>query len=121
MSTSIYYLLPGNEFSAFHRIKQDEIWHFYDGSALTLHIIDRDARHTTLQLGDKVEEGETFQAVIKAGDLFAATVQDNTSYALIGCTVAPGFEFADFEAPSRDTLLKHYPEHEAIINKLTRS
>jgi predicted cupin superfamily sugar epimerase len=119
LSTAIYYLLEGEAFSALHRIKQDEVWHFYEGSSLTLHVIDRDGRHTTTRLGRDLPAGAVPQAVVKAGCLFGATVNDTHSYALVGCTVAPGFDFADFELPSREELLRLFPQHRDIIERLT--
>ncbi len=119
-STSIYYLLEGSEFSAFHRIKQDEIWHFYAGSSLTLHIIDKTGTYKQIKLGPDFGSGESFQATINSGDLFAATVDQQDAFSLLGCTVAPGFEFEDFEAPDRSQLLKLYPAHKDLIVKLTR-
>jgi len=119
-STSIYYLLKGSEFSAFHRIKQDEIWHFYEGSSLTIHIIDPDGNYTQTKLGRNFDQHERMQATINKGWLFAATVNQQVLYSLVGCTVAPGFEFEDFEAPSRKQLLELYPKHKKIIIELTR-
>ena len=119
-STSIYYLLKSDEFSAFHRIKQDEIWHFYEGSSLTIHIIDQRGTYKQIELGRDLSSGEHFQATIDKGVLFAATVNQQGSFSLIGCTVAPGFEFEDFEAPNRSRLLELYPEHKVVITKLTR-
>ena len=89
-STSIYYLLESSEFSAFHRIKQDEIWHFYEGSSLTIHIIDQKGEYKKVLLGRNIRKGENFQAIISKGDLFAATVNEIDSFSLVGCTVAPG-------------------------------
>ena len=119
-STSIYYLLKSSEFSAFHRIKQDEIWHFYEGSSLTIHIIDPEGNFTQTKLGRYFDQGERMQITISKGWLFAATVNHPDSYSLIGCTVAPGFEFEDFEAPSRNQLSELYPNHKELIQKLTR-
>lgn len=119
-STSIYYLLKGCDFSAFHRIKQEEIWHFYEGSSLTIHIIEKDGIYKQVKLGRDFDSGAVFQVVINKGDLFAATVNNKNSFSLVGCTVAPGFEFEDFEAPNRGQLLELYPEHKDIIRKLTR-
>jgi predicted cupin superfamily sugar epimerase len=112
--TSIYYLLEGNDFSALHRLKQEEQWHFYSGDPLTLHIIHPDGTASDSAL---CAEGP-FQATIKAGHLFGATVDG--AYALAGCTVVPGFEYADFELPSRAELLDAYPEHGELILRLTR-
>ncbi|MCK4678523.1 MAG: cupin domain-containing protein [Bacteroidales bacterium] len=119
-STSIYYLLKSDEFSAFHRIKQDEIWHFYEGSSLTIHIIDQSGTYKQIKLGRDFDSGECFQATIDKENLLAATVKKQGSFSLIGCTVAPGFEFEDFEAPNRSQLLELYPEHKVVITKLTR-
>ncbi len=100
-STAIYFLLERDEFSALHRIKQDEVWHFYDGSSLTIHIIETAGTYSTIRLGRRIDFGETPQAVVPAGYWFGATVTDQTGFALVACTVAPGFDFADFELPTR--------------------
>ncbi len=119
-STAIYFLLPGDEFSAFHRIKQDEVWHFYEGSTLTIHVIDPKGEYSRIALGRRIERGEALQAMVTAGYLFGASVDDPASYALVGCTVAPGFDFDDLEVPRREALLAQYPQHRAIIERLTR-
>jgi predicted cupin superfamily sugar epimerase len=116
-STAIYYLLESGDFSALHRIRQDEVWHSYDGSPLTLHLISPEGEYSTIALG---RESGTPQAVTPAGWLFAATVDDADSFSLAGCTVAPGFEFADFEMPSREELCRAYPRHRELIARLTR-
>lgn len=120
LSTAILFLLPANEFSAFHRIKQDEVWHFYDGSALTIHVIDPRNEYRTIELGRDIEHGESLQAVVEAGCLFGARIEGDGPYALVGCTVAPGFDFQDFEMPGREELLARYPQHGDIIERLTR-
>jgi hypothetical protein len=119
-STAIYFLLDGEDFSALHRIKQDEAWHFYDGSPVTLHVIDPEGTYSTIKVGRDLRAGEVPQAVVKAGCLFGATVNDIRSYALVGCTVAPGFDFADFEMPSREELCRLYPRHRQLVERLTR-
>jgi predicted cupin superfamily sugar epimerase len=120
-STAIYFLLEGDDFSALHRIKSEEVWHFYDGSSLTVHVIDPEGRYSTMRVGRDLRAGEEPQAVVQAGCFFAATVNDPQSYALAGCTVAPGFDFADFEMPSREELCRLYPQHRPLIERLTRS
>ena len=119
-STAIYFLLEGDDFSALHRIKSDEMWHFYDGSSMTLHLIDPDGNYSTIAVGRDLQAGEVPHAVAQAGWLFGATVNDPRSYALLGCTVAPGFDFADFEMPGREELCRLYPQHRQIIGRLTR-
>ncbi|HID38000.1 MAG TPA: cupin domain-containing protein [Calditrichaeota bacterium] len=119
-STAIYYLLPGNEFSAFHRIRSDELWHFYYGSPIILYSIDQEGMLFKIKLGPNLEKGQLFQARIRAGNWFAARVLDTESYALVGCTVAPGFEYEDFELGKRQTLLQLFPRHKEVIKALTR-
>ena len=119
-STGIYYLLNKNDFSAFHVIHQDEMWHFYDGSPLTIHVIDKQGTYSTIKLGRDIDHGEQPQAVVKAGCFFAAEVNNKESYSLVGCTVAPGFDFEDFKMPSRDQLIGMYPQHKEIIQMFTR-
>ena len=119
-STAIYFLLPGDQVSAFHRIKSDEIWHFYAGSPLTLTLIHSDGRLETRALGPDPGRGEGFQALVPAGCWYGAAVDDPASYALVGGTVAPGFDFADFELADRAALLARYPQHRPTILRLTR-
>jgi hypothetical protein len=119
-STAIYFLLEGNEISALHRIQSDEVWHFYAGSALTLHVIAPGGHARTCVLGPDVDRGDAFQAVVPARHWFGATVNDTSSFALVGCTVAPGFCFEDIELGDRGALVAKYPQHRALIERLTR-
>jgi predicted cupin superfamily sugar epimerase len=119
-STAICFLLEGEDFSALHRIKQDEVWHFYDGTPLAIDVIDPSGSHSTILLGRDLRAGQVLQAVVKAGCYFGASLCDGRSYALAGCTVAPGFDFADFELPAREELHRLYPQHIQLINRLTR-
>jgi len=118
-STCIYFLLNKKEYAAFHAIQQDEGWHFYEGSSLTIHIIDPQGEYSAVKLGRDLEHGESFQAVVRAGCWFAAAVNNPEAYSLVGCTVAPGFDFADFEIGDRNRLLDLYPAHKDIIEKYT--
>jgi uncharacterized protein len=119
-STAIYFLLEGRDFSAFHRIAADEVWHFYTGSALIVYVIDTEGNLSELHIGDRPAVGEAFQAVVKAGCWFASRLKDGAGFALVGCTVAPGFEFADFELAARAELIATYPMHRNLIEELTR-
>ena len=118
-STSIYFLLTSDTFSAFHRIKSDELWHFYDGFPVTIYMIDDDGNYSEITLGRDIESGEVLQCVIPHGVWFGAKVNSHDSFCLVGCTVAPGFHFDDFELGEREELLKKFPEHKEIIKKLT--
>jgi uncharacterized protein len=118
-STSIYFLLKNEDRSKFHRIKSDELWHFYDGSSLTIYRITPDGKLISHVLGRDMENGESLQVVIPAGDWFGAVVNNKDSYALCGCTVAPGFHFEDFELAERNALSAEYPLHTDIITHLT--
>jgi len=120
-SEEIYFLLEGENFSAFHRLRSDEIWHFYAGGTIAVHVIDPDGSYSKIQLGSDPQAGEVFQAVVKAGSWFASKVRDPKSFALAGCTVAPGFDFADFELGKRSELVKLYPQHRDLIEQFTRS
>jgi predicted cupin superfamily sugar epimerase len=120
VSTAIYFLLDGDNFSAFHRLRSDEMWHFYAGGGLVVHVIGEDGGHWPILLGSDVEAGEAFQALVKAGSWFASQVRDTRSYALVGCTVSPGFDFADFELAKREELVRRYPQHRGVIERLTR-
>lgn len=118
--TAIYYLLPGTEFSALHRLKSDELWHFYGGSSLTLHVIDDQAQYREFKLGSDPELGQVFCALTQAGWWFGASVDDPNGYSLVGCCVSPGFNFTDFELGERAELLVYYPQHQRLIERLTR-
>ena len=118
-STAIYFLLESGDFSALHRIKSDEIWHWHAGSALRIETIDNDGVHRMLMLGQDIKAGEQFQLMIPAGCWFGATPQ-GAGYTLVSCTVAPGFDFADFEMAEKGRLLLQYPQHTDIITRLTR-
>jgi predicted cupin superfamily sugar epimerase len=121
VSTAIYFLLEGENFSAFHRLRSDELWHFYAGGTIAVHVIDPNGSYSEIQLGSDPDAGEVFQAVVKAGSWFASQVRDTQSFALAGCTVAPGFDFADFELGKCLELVKLYPQHRELIEQLTRS
>lgn len=119
-STGIYFLLHDDNFSAFHRIKSDEMWHFYEGTGLTVYIITESGKLDQIKLGSDPDRGEVFQAIVPAGCWFASKTTGENSYALVGCTVAPGFDFEDFEMANRQDLLKDFPELETEIVALTR-
>jgi len=118
-STAIYFLLRAGDFSAFHSVKSDEVWHHYLGSTLELHTIDPRGRHQRVELGANLLHGERPQWVVPAGTLQAARVIGD-GFALCGCTVSPGFDFADFSMPARSELGAEFPALKDLIESFTR-
>jgi predicted cupin superfamily sugar epimerase len=118
--TAIYFLLEQGNFSAFHRIQSDECWHFYAGDALLVHVLHTDGRYECIQLGNQPDKGEQFQAMVPAGAWFASETAPRGVYSLVGCTVAPGFDFADFELADAAGLSAQYPENASLIQRLCR-
>lgn len=117
-STAIYYLLRHGERSRLHRIRSDELWHFHAGDGLQVHVLD-DRGHSVLRLGLDLDAGERPQHVVLAGAWFGAEVERPGGWALVSCTVAPGFEFSDLEFADRDALLRAFPAHADVIARLT--
>jgi predicted cupin superfamily sugar epimerase len=120
-STGIYFLITSDFFSAFHKIESDEMWHFYDGAALAVYIITATGELEVLKIGNDIENGEQLQGVVPAGCWFASKVSVPNAYSLVGCTVAPGFDFNDFILAEREELTAEFPAHTAIIKELTRA
>ncbi len=118
--TLIYYLLDGDQFSAFHKVRFDEVWHFYKGSSISLYLLTDSKKMLSIQLGNDLDNNEHIHYVIKGNTWFAAELNDKSSYSLIGCSVSPGFDFKDFKLGKRSELKKIYPQHEFIIDKLSR-
>ena len=119
--SSIYYLLEKGRFSAFHRLKSVEIWSFFEGDPLTIHVLDPHGCLIEKKLGPNFNKGESFQVAIEAGNWFAAEQRGPGLFTLVGCTVAPGFEYEDVEIAGRAKLLARYPQHQEIIEKFTRA
>jgi predicted cupin superfamily sugar epimerase len=125
-STAIYYLLCDGAHSAWHRIRSDEVWHFYAGEPLHVHVLDENGGEAggsgsivTHRLGNPLTHpGTVYQAVVPAGLWFAAECADPASFALVGCTVAPGFEFSEFELADAGALKARHPRHAALIERL---
>jgi uncharacterized protein len=115
--TNIYFLLASETFAAWHRIDADETWHFYRGSDIVISIISDDGSFE----GRKLGAAGPWQTTVPAGNYFAAHVPEAAAYALVGCSVAPGFEFSSFELASREALVTRYPQHAAAILRFTRA
>lgn len=119
-STAIYFLLEQGNFSAFHKIKSDECWHFYAGGTLLVHVIDANGILRTTKLGNDILNGETFQFVVPANCWFASEPAEKTIFSFVGCTVAPGFDFEDFELANAKELTTIFPQHQQIIQRMCR-
>lgn len=123
--TSIYFLLAAGDFSAWHRVRSEELWHHAAGGPMELHLIeergDGEAVARCVRLGTDVLGGETPQCVVPAGAWQAARPAEGVAWSLASCVVAPGFDFADFEMPPRSQLLEALPQHRALIERFTRS
>ncbi len=117
--TAIYYLLEDKDVSHFHRLSADELWFFHEGEPIELLSLVGDVLHIVC-LGDSLMDGQVFQAAIPANTWFAARLKNGKGYSLVSCTVAPGFDFADFELASRNDLISDYPHLRDTIIKLTR-
>lgn len=117
-ATSIYFLLAAGQVSRMHRLKSDEIWHLYEGGPAVLHILDPEWGYRRLVLGRDPGKLEAHQHVLRAGWWFGAEPAPEAPYVLAGCTLAPGFDFADFELGRRDVLGAAFPAQAAIINRL---
>ncbi len=118
-STAIYYLLASGTFSALHRVRSDEVWHHYDGDPVALHLLHEDGTHAVVTLGRALQNGERPQHVVPAG-VWQAAIPLGGRFALCGCTVSPGFDFADFEMPTRAELIFRMPGLRTTIEQLTR-
>ena len=119
-STAIYFLLEQGNFSAFHKIKSDECWHFYTGEPLVVYIISQQGALDIIELGNDINKGHVFQYVVPANCWFASRPAAESNFCFVGCTVAPGFDFEDFDLADAAELSKLYPQHRDIIHELCR-
>ncbi|MBP6024465.1 cupin domain-containing protein [Ferruginibacter sp.] len=113
-------MLEQGNFSAFHKIKSDECWHFYVGESLLVYIINQQGGLNIIELGNDLNKGHFFQYVVPANCWFASKPAAESNFCFVGCTVAPGFDFEDFELADVNELLKLYPQHRDIIHELCR-
>jgi uncharacterized protein len=117
-STAIYFLLRSEDRSVFHRIKSDELWCYHAGATLPIYLL-HDQQLTVYKLGPSLDQGDSLQVVIPSGCWFGAKAEQPGSYTLAGCSVAPGFDFQDFEIADRKILMREYPAYRQIIEMLT--
>jgi len=122
-ATSIYFLLDRVNFSAFHRLKSEELWFHHAGDPLDIHVIHPEGRLETLKigpLGTGLSDDFEPQALVPGNTWFASGVSEGGTWSLVGCVVVPGFDFRDFELANRHELLLEYPEYSDMIESFTR-
>jgi len=119
-STAIYFLLEQGNFSAFHKIKSDECWHFYAGDPLYIYVLQTTGVLDIICLGNDIENGQLFQYVVPANCWFASRPSPTSKFCFVGCTVAPGFDFTDFEMADKLLLTAAFPQHTNTISELCR-
>lgn len=120
LATAIYFLLTPDTFSALHRLASDEVYHFYLGDPVEMLQLDQGGAGRVVTLGSDLGRGMRPQAVVPRGTWQGSRLLPGGSFALLGATVFPGFEFADFELARRDSLLASYPAFASFIRELTR-
>ena len=114
--STIYYMLTGNDESAFHRLHgMMEVWYYHAGEPLNLYVIDAEGHLTVHKLSPEDE----MQVVIHPEQWFAAEIPSKKGYCLVGCAVAPAFSFENFELGHKDTLMQQFPQHTELIERLT--
>jgi len=116
--TSIYYLLEGQDFSGFHRLKSDELWYFHSGQPINIHVLDKDGGYKCIELSDS--ETGNLQVFIQSNCWFAAEISSKLGFALVSCAVAPGFDFSEFEMATKSSLSSVYPSQKSLIDRLCR-
>ena len=119
-STAIYFLLETGNFSAFHKIRSDECWHFYTGDPLEVYVLKPEGSLDVIHLGSDISKQQVFQYVVPANCWFASRPSPDSKFSFVGCTVAPGFDFADFELATADNLIDEFPQHKDLIQSLCR-
>ena len=112
--TNIYFLLTKESPSHLHQLVSDELWFYHAGHPLTVHSILPDGTYEQTKLG--LGEGEKLHHLVKAGEIFGSSVEEG--YALVSCTVIPGFDFKDFKLFTQEELIQRYPAHEEMIRKM---
>jgi predicted cupin superfamily sugar epimerase len=120
IATAILYLLTSDTFSALHRLKSDEIFHFYLGDPVTMLQLHTDGRSEIITLGNDILNGQKIQIIIPKNTWQGAFVNEGGQFALMGCTVTPGFDPDDYQQANREQLVKQYPSRKDLITRLTR-
>lgn len=120
LNTAIYYLVSDKSFSALHRIKSDEIFHFYSGDPIEMIQITETGEYSKVIMGSDITKGHIPQVVVPKGVWQALRLAEGGIWCLMGTTVAPGFDFQDFEVGTREEMLKQFPQHRDEVLKFTR-
>jgi len=118
-ATAIYYLLTPNTFSALHRLASDEVFHFYLGDPVRMLQLSPEGVGRTIVLGPNLWQGQELQVVVPRGVWQGSILKPGGRFALLGCTVAPGFDYADYESAQRGKLIEEFPKFADIITQLT--
>ena len=119
LSTHIYYLLPGNRYSRFHRLQFDEHWYFHFGASMRLYFLYDSGQVSEYHLGIHPEKGEQLSVLVPRGTIFGGEVTDQDSFTLVSCHMSPGFHFEDFEMFTQQQLVERFPHQKTLIQKLT--
>lgn len=118
IGSSILYLLPSQEVSAWHRVSCDEMWHHYSGSSLRIYLLDHNKGLTEFALGKNFDQNEMPQIIIPRSTWFCAETKDDDTYAFCGCTLWPSFSYADFDLADRALLLQEFPRYHELIERI---
>ena len=118
MGTAIYFFLTADTFSALHRLRADEIYHFYLGDPVELYEM-REGQVTKTELGQDIIRGQNVQHTVLAGSWQGSRLKAGGTWALMGTTMVPGFTWEDFELGSRGHLMARFPQYESLIRSLT--
>jgi predicted cupin superfamily sugar epimerase len=119
--TAIYYLLEPGSFSEMHRLRSDEVFHFYAGDAVEMLQLTMDGGGERVVIGSDLTRGQRPQVVVRRGVWQGTRLVEGGRWALLGCTVSPGFEFEDYEAGERTQLCQSWPEFAEEISALTHA
>ncbi|MGA1981533.1 MAG: cupin domain-containing protein [Acidobacteriaceae bacterium] len=119
-ASAIYYLLEPGTFSEMHRLRSDEIFHFYAGDPVEMLQLHADGTGSVVRIGKRLDLGERPQQIVLRGTMQGSRLVPGGAWALLGCTVSPGFEFADYETATRRELCAKWPGFSELIRELTR-
>jgi predicted cupin superfamily sugar epimerase len=120
-STAIYYLLSPGEFSALHRVRGDEVFHFYLGGPVEMLQLFPNGTSRVVVIGTDIQSGMQPQVVVPGGVWQGCRLLDGGQFALMGTTMSPGFDVRDFESGDRAVLIDRYPQQREMITALTRT